>query len=887
MESLRMLLSRVASLVRGKSLDAELDDELRSHIELAAEENVKRGMRPDEAREAAVRAFGGVTQTRERYRTQRGVPFFEVLGQDLRQAGRQLKNAPAFTLTVVAILALGIGANTTVFSIVDAVMLRPLPYAHPERLVEVESYSQSLPEGRNVSYPDFFDWRAQNKSFEHLVSYHEVSNTLTGVSRAVHLDGQATSWDLLPMLGVRPELGRGFVASEEKRGSRVILISHAFWQSQFGGDPGAVGRTVHLDGDAYTVIGVMPESFRFPVTEPLTDFWTTLAWDDDPTDVHPAVTNRGMHFLNAMGRLRPGVTVEQADHEIHSIAGALAKQYPKTNTRHSEARVVPELKAMLGDTQLLMLVVLGAVGLVLVIACGNIANLLLTRVRERQREIAMRSALGAGRRRIVRQLLTESVVLSVVGGALGCALAFGAVPAVLGMIGKSVPRAADAGVDLRVLGFALGVTVLSALVFGIVPAMTASKTDLVRVLQQGGPTKVAGRDWLRKVVTVAQVALGIVLTAGAGLLAASFVTLARADKGFNPDHLLTLNFETPDAAYKDTRPQFYRDYFERLRALPGVVAAGGSIVLPMSDDEVTISFENPEKPVDEGSQPSADLTPVTPEYFRTIQTPMVAGRDFSDADNMQAPQVMIINQAFAKQFFPGEDPIGKKLKPGAGNGSKDGPPWRQIVGVVGDVRMSATQREMRPAMYLPVEQMPNWCCVRTVVRTSVPPLSMETPVRQLVTAMDANIPVTEVRTMQDLVSLELSQPRFAMVLLGSFAGLALLLTVVGLYGVMAYSVARQTREIGLRLALGAQRTAVLRMVLRDASMLLAAGIAIGLAGALIAGPVLRAMLYGTGPRNPALLAGVVASVAMAGLLAAFIPAMRAASIDPSRALRTE
>ncbi len=689
------------------------------------------------------------------------------------------------------------------------------------------------------------------------------------------------------MLGVRPELGRSFTADEEKRGTRVLLISHAFWQSQFGADPSVVGTTIHLNGDSFTVIGVMPATFRFPVSAPLNSFWTPLAVDDDPHDPNPALANRGDHFLNVMGRLKPGVSVAQAEREMQAITADLAKQYPKTNTKHNSCRVETELRSLLGDSRLLMDVVLGAVALVLLIACGNIANLLLTRVRERQREIAMRSALGADRSRIIRQLMTESVVLSLAGGLAGCGLAFAAVPGVLALLGDSVPRAADAGVDLRVLGFALTVTFLSAAVFGLAPAMTASKTDLAHVLQQGGPTRVAGRDWMRKAVIIAQVALGIVLVAAAGLLATSFVTLAHTDEGFNPQNLLTLNFETPDPGYRDTRPQFYRQYFERLRALPGVQAAAGAMILPMTDDLAHISFENPEQPVAEGLQPNAELSPVSPGFFAAMQVPLVEGRDFTDADNMQAPQVMVINEAFARQFFPAEDPIGKKLKPGAGNGTAGGPPWRQIVGVVGNVRHSATQREMSPVMYLPADQLPTWCCLRTVMRTSVSPLSLETPVRELVSSLDSNIPVTEVRTMQDLVSLQLAQSRFAMVLLGSFAGLALLLTVVGLYGVMAYSVARQTREIGLRLALGAQRASVLRMVLRDAAALLAAGIAIGLTGSLLSGPILAKMLYGTGPRNPILLVSVVACVTLAGLLAAFIPAARAASIDPMRALRTE
>jgi len=807
------------------------------------------------------------------------------LWKDLRQAIRQMRKSPGFTAVVVATLALGIGANTTVFSVVDAVLLRPLPYMQPQRLVEAESFFDKNVEPSNLSYPDFLDWRAQNSVFEHLVSYHDNSYTLTGVARAVHVDAEVVSWDLLPMLGVNPELGRGFTQDEEKRGTRVALISHGLWEAQFGADKTIVGRTVSLSGELFTVIGVMPANFRFPVTAPKNGIWTTLAVDDTPTG--SPMANRGMHWLNAMGRLKPGVTVAQADGDMKAITARLAKQYPNTNTTHNSARVQSELDATLGDTKTLLVVILGAVALVLLIACGNIGNLLLARVRDRRREIAMRTALGASRARIVRQLLVESMVLSAAGGAVGCALAFLCTPAVLRLIGDSVPRAADAGVDLPVLGFALVVSLIAGVVFGLVPAMSASKTDLVSTLKAGGTADVSGRDWLRSAVIVGQVTVGIVLTAGAGLLISSFVKLMHQDLGFQPDHLLTFRFETPDTRYKETRPQFYREYFERLRALPGVKAAGGTLILPMSEDSADVSFENPEHPMPQGLLPSADITLISGDYFRTMEVPVLKGRDFNDADTVDSPQVMIINQAFADKYFPNEEPLGKKLKPGAGGGKPGGLPMREIVGVVGNIRHSMTQRRERPGYFLPASQLPSWCCLVSVVRTQVDADSLEPTVRQLVTSLDKDIPVTDVRTMPELMSLQLSQPRFAMVLLGAFAALALILTVVGLYGVMTYSVSRRTREIGVRLALGAQRAVVLRMVLREAAILLAAGVAIGLAASLAGGSALKTMLYGTTSRDPLVLAAVCILVTMAGLVSAFLPAMRAAGIEPMEALRTD
>lgn len=883
MSTLRTMWARVKGQAEQSREDASFTEEIREHIALLTQHYQAQGMSAEDAVRAARLQFGNVTQLKERHRGQRGILSPTEWARDVRFGMRMLAKRPGLYAAMVIALALGIGANTTVFSIVDAVLLRPLPYAHPERLVEVRSQNSAALQDGAISYPDFFDWRAKNRSFAELVSYHGESLTLTGVERPAHLDGEVVSWNLLPLLGVNPELGLGFRPEDEKLGARVVLISHVLWVSQFGSDPRVVGRTMHLSGEPYTIDGVMPASFRFPADAPQNTFWTTLAVDNNGS---PGATtaNRGDHELAAMGRLQPSVSVPQADAEMKTIALQLSKKYTASNTQNNSAHVQGELTAMLGDTRTLLLVILGAVGLVLLIACGNVGNLLLVRARERAREMAMRSALGANRARLVRQLLVESLMVSVLGGIAGCAIAFVSTPAVLHLIGDSVPRAADAGVNLPVLGFALAVSLASGLIFGLIPAITSARGDLLSPLKEGGRSETDVRNRLGSLVIVGQVALGIVLTAGAGLLVTSYAHLARSDEGFKPDHLLTFMFETPDSRYMRTRAEFYQQYFEKLRALPGVEAAGGSLILPMTDNSMQISFENPEHPLPPGQLEDARFDLVSPDYFRAMNIPLLSGRDFSDADTVKAPPVMIVSRGFAKKFLHTENVIGKKLKPEAGN---DGPVLREIVGLVGDVRHGAMSRDLDPGYYLPATQFPRACCIYSVVRTRVEPLSLEPAVKNLLASMDRNVPVTDVRAMHDRIALELAQPRFAMVLLSAFSGLALVLTLVGLYGVMAYSVARRKREIGVRLALGAPRTMVFRMVLQQAGVLVTIGVGLGIAATLASGSMLQAYLYGTGTRNPLVLAAVCGLVAATGLLAAFLPARRAMQVDPSVALRYE
>jgi putative ABC transport system permease protein len=805
---------------------------------------------------------------------------------DFQLAMRRLIQSPGISFVILLTLILGIGATTTVFSLVDAVILKPLPYSHPEQLVEVEMVGRHGYEPSNISYPDFFDLRSQNHSLSHLVSYHDKSVTLTGFDQAIHLDGEVVSWDLLPLLGVQPELGRGFMPEEEREGARVALISHALWISRYAGDRSVLGQNISLSDSRFTIIGVMPASFRFPLAEPQNAFWTTSAVDKDPANSQSPVDSRNLHYLGAIGRLNPGSSLAWADQDLKAIAANLAKQYPMTNSGQTSAMVQSELANVLGDTRTLFFIVFGAVVLLLLIACGNVANLMMVRVREREREIAIRSALGAGRRRIVQESLVESVTLGLAGGIAGCALTFFCTPVVLRLIGDGVPRAEEAGVNLPVLAFAALTSLASVIFFGVVPALRASAVDPITALKDGGGAAKYRRDWLRSGVVVGQVALSILLTAGAGLLATSFLKLLHAPEGFNPDHLLVYLFNLPDQQYRDRIPQFYQEYFRQLRALPGVESAGGARVVPMTSGNLFIKFDDPLHPSDSVHRLRAEMTPVSSGFFKAMQAPVIEGRDFNEADDVRSRPVMIVNHAFAQEFLPGEDPVGKRVRPYAANGS-EAPPLREIVGVVGDMRQSATQGDMPPAMYLPANQLPSWCCFYSVVRTSVDPLSLEPAVRHLVNTLDKNIPVTDVQTMHDLLGMQLNQPRFAIGLMGSFAVLAMVLTVVGLYGVMLYSVSRRTREIGIRLALGAQRRTVLLMVIRESGTLLLTGATIGLLAAVASTSVLQSMLYKTATRDPIVLAGVCTVNVLIGILAAYIPARRAASVQPMQALRTD
>jgi putative ABC transport system permease protein len=803
--------------------------------------------------------------------------------QDLRYGIRMLAKNPGFTAVAVLTLALGIGANTAMFSVVNAVLLKPLPYADPDRLVSVESIdSRHGPAPDSISYPDFFDFRAQNRVFEHLITGRDTNLVLTGAGQPLQLDGEMVTWDLFPALGVRPQLGRGFLPSEEAAGTHVAVLSHSFWLRQFGGDPNIVGRTITLDLKPFTVVGIAPAGFAFPINEPNIQLWTTVADDQQAT-----ANERGARMLTALGRLKPGVTIDQARANLDVIAGALARQYPDSNTNFPRASVQPVLETLTGKSRAPLLMLLGAVGLVLLIACANVANLLLARTVARQHEMAVRAAVGASRGRVIRQLLTEGLLLAVLGGALGTGLATYILSLLLPLGGESIPRLAQASVDGRVLVFSLILALLTSVIFGMAPALQAARIDLAASLSEFGRGTLGTHDRIRGALVIAQVTLGLVLVSGAGLLMASFLNLERSDLGLKPDHLLTFWFSRPETQYTTAQQiAFYDQLLEGLRAVPGVKSAAGVWPLPLGGDDATVSFNIEERPAPPPKRPHARMAFATPTYFSTAGIPLLKGRFFNDHDDSKSPRVLIVNKAFAEKFFQGEDVIGKRMTSGAGAPGEAPDRMHEIVGVVGNAKLFAMDADAQPMYYFPYKQLP-WQPPVVMLRTTVPPRTLESAVRDQMRALDPLVPVFQVRTMEELLSTEITGARFGTLLLDCFAGFALLLTMVGLYGVTAYSVTRRTREIGVRIALGAGRTDVLGMVMKHALVMVAAGLALGLAGSLAGGRLLASLLFGVSPLNPLVLGLSALLVFLTGLLAAYIPARRATKVDPMTALRCE
>ena len=786
-------------------------------------------------------------------------------------------------------LALGIGASTAIFAVLDAVVLRPLPFAQPDRLMAFCSLDRrGTPHPTNLSYPNFLDFRAHNQVFEHLVSYRDTGFTLTDSLPAIQAPGEVVSWDLFPMLGVQPELGRGFIADEEKPGAHAVVLSHGLWMSHFGGDRNIPGRRIHLNGRVYTVAGVAPPGFRFPVDNPAAQLWTTLADDSVVSEFTPLTEQRGARVMDAIGRLKPGVTPQQAQTQMDQIAGGLAEQYPDDNKNVAKTLVQPEMERLSGKTSQPLWILLGAVLLVLLIGCANVANLLLARSTDRAREFALRTALGASRGALLRQLLAESLIVGLLGAAGGLALAEAALRFILPLAGERlpVPRLFDSAIDLRVMAFSTMAALFTTVLFTLAPAAQVLRAELSGVLNESAATIARGHHRLRSALVVGQITLGLVLLVGAELLMASFVRLAGHDPGFRADHLLTFDIGLSSTRYTNAGEIAFSDrLLERMKTIPGVRAAAASMPLPLEGHQMSISFDIEERPAAAPDRPHSDMSIVTPGYFAAMGIPLRKGRDFTQRDDAKAPRVLVVNEAFARKYFPGEEVIGKRIQPGATNG-KEGAQMREIVGVVGNAKQAPWTVEPDPIYYFPYKQL-SWGIGTIVLRTELPPLALEPSARAVLMSLDREAPMFQVRSGEERSSAAFALPRFLMVLMGSFAVVALLLTIVGLYGLLSYAVARRRREIGLRMALGAGRTDVLGMVLGQAMRLVAVGLVLGLSAAAGTGRLLASIVTGTDTADAGFLALAGSLMVLTSLAAAYWPARRAASVEPMQALRTD
>ncbi len=815
--------------------------------------------------------------------------------QDIRFAFRQLFKEPRFTIIAVLALAIGIGANTAIFSVVNAVLLKPLPFPQPERLVAFGSVDRRVQsEGLNsMSYPDFFDFRAQNKSFEKIAIHRRESLALAGNGPAQSLRAEKVSGEFFDVLGVHPMLGRTFGRDEEKAGGGpnglTVVLSHAFWQQQFKDNRSVIGKSITLDGQPYTVVGVMPAGFAFPIDSDPADVFVTIAKDASTLDgTKPETEQRGNHSLQGIGRLKPGVTAAEAAVELRTIAGALVQQYPDSNTNFS-AGAAPLRENLVGDVERGLYVLFGAVGCVLLIASANVANLLLARATVRQKEMALRSALGASRGRIIRQLLTESVLLAGLGGLCGLVLAAWGTDLLVSLVPDSIPRSQDIRLDGAVLAFTFVASLGTGILFGLAPALQTSRLDLRGALNDSGRgTSSGGHHRLRNTLVVVEVALALLLLTGAGLLLQSFARLSRVNPGVQPDRLLTAAITLPNSAYpKPENVALFQDQLlTRIRALPGVRGASTVFPLPLSGSNVTTSFDLEENPKPEGQRDASPIRVAGSDYFQTMGVSLVRGRLFDSSDRFESKQVMVINERFAEKFFPGENPVGKRMQPGFSLTDDDGP-MREIVGVVSNVKHQSLRTDFTPEMYVPAAQFPIGILPLIVRTTTSQPTALTASIRNALAQVDPGVPLTRVRLFEDYIAQSLARPRFNAFLLSIFAGVALLLTAIGIYGVMAYSVAQRRQEIGIRMALGAQKQDVLRLVVGGGMKLTALGVLIGLSAALALTRLLGNMLYGMKPFDGPTLTAVALLLALIALLACWLPARRAAGVNPLVALREQ
>ena len=881
---LNLFSARLRALFGREAVIGDIDEELRLHLEMAAQANVERGMPPEEARRAALRSFGNLDSLRERAYEVRGGGRLETLWQDVRYAARMLAKQPGFTAVAALTLALGIGANTAIFSVVEAVLLRALPYRHAGRTVMLWESQPLRDVARNVVSPaNFLDWRDQAKSFDEMAAFVDRRFNLTGAGEPEEVPAQSATPNLFPLLGVGAEMGRTFTSEDAHPGhDEVAILSHGLWQRRFGGAPDIIGRPLSLNGHRVTVIGVMPPGFQWFIQEMSqtgkpAQLWIPMGFSEQHR------VRRG-RYLQAVARLAPGVSTMQAQAEMGAIAGRLESQYRSFNQGWG-VRLVPLRDQLAGEIKPALLVLLAAVGFVLLIACVNVANLLLARAAGRHKEIAIRSSIGAGRRRIIRQLLTESLLLALLGGALGLLLSRVCLTALVALSPPNLAGIRQAGLDLPVLAFTLVLAALTGIVFGLAPALEASRVNLSGSLNEssrGNAGSQRGRR-LRDGLVVAEVGLALVLLVGAGLMIRSFLRLQAVNPGFDAKGLLTIRVLLPSAKYPDDvrRMAFFRQAAARLRTLPGVVSASAVSFLPFADLGAATSFSIEGTPFrTEADKPTTDVRVVDEEYFRTLRIPLVAGRTFTAQEAVEERHVAVINETMARKFFAGQSPVGKRILVDM----SDEPTFTEIIGVVGDVRYAKLDGELQPMVYWTPPHL-TYSAMTFVLRTHGDPTDLAPAVRREILAIDKDQPVSEVRTMESWLSDSLARTRFGTLLLSAFAGLALTLAAAGLYGVMSYSVAQRQNEIGVRMALGAKTSDVLRLVVRQGLVLVLVGVALGLAGALALTRVLATLLYDVSATDPLTFAILALLLTAVSAVACYIPARRAARVDPLIAMR--
>ena len=808
-----------------------------------------------------------------------------MLSQDLRYALRTLTRWPGFSAVVILTLALGIGANAAIFSVVNAVLLRPLPYAEPDRLVFVfgtPTDGDSAKVGASSSYPDYVDFRERSKSFTQLAAVSSQQTTVTGRSfEPAIVSGAPITFNAFATLGVAPALGRGFLEEEDRAGAeRVVVISDAFWRQRLNTDPNVLGSTISVDGRQATIVGVMPPRFHFPGAAQL---WFPAAAPNTPQ-------SRGQHSYAVFGRLAAGATIATADREMAAIARQLETDYPALNAKRG-ARVESMVEAIVGDVRPALLVLLGSVGLVLLIVCVNVANLFLARAAARTREVAVRTALGAGRSRLARQFLTESVVVTAIGAALGVVVAYYGSKLLVARAPRTIPRAEEIGIDATVLLFVLALSVITAFLFGVLPALQMSRGVPIAALREGGRGTRGGvaRRGLRHALVVSEVALAVVLVVGAALLVKSFWKMQQVNPGFVPDRMLVVQVRLPQSRYAgyadgDRVRAFYTDLQSRLAARPEVQSVAVAMQHPMAPGWTSSFTIDGRQPPPTGQEPEASIRPVSPGYFRAVGAKLLRGREIRESDGVGAPGVVVINEAFAQLHFPNEDPIGRRIN--RGSWWQGMPAQFEIIGLVADERFNGARASADPATYFSLSQFTmndNW----VLVRTRNDPKGFIPTLRQMVWAIDRDLPLESVQTMDEVLGESVADSRFNMALLALFAVVALLLAAIGIYGVLSFMVAQRTGEIGIRMALGAQRSSVLRLVVGSGLMLALTGVAIGTAAAVLATRALARLVFGVSTTDLGVFASVALVLTTVAVTAALVPALRASRVDPLVALRSE